>query len=71
MLVGSEYSIYTGDIDQNDVVNLTDIIAINNDAASFATGYRVTDLNCDEVVNLTDVIFDYNNSAQFVTTKRP
>jgi len=71
VLVGSEYSIYTGDVDQNDVVNLTDIIMIYNDVANFVTGYVVTDLNFDNVVNLTDLLYAYNNSAMFVSTKRP
>ena len=68
---GKLYSLYSGDVDQNDVVNLTDIITINNDAASFVTGYVVTDLNFNNVVNLTDLLFAYNNATIFVSTKKP
>ncbi len=71
VLVGSKYSIYTGDVEQNGTVDLTDLIAVFNDATNFITGYVVTDLNCDEQVNLTDVIFAYNNSSNFVEVKRP
>ncbi|MDQ3193580.1 MAG: hypothetical protein M3P82_01135, partial [Bacteroidota bacterium] len=72
VLVGSEWSLYTGDVNQDEVVNLTDIIAIYNDGTNFVTGpYVVTDLNYDGVVNLTDLLYAYNNSTIFVSTKRP
>ncbi len=71
VLVGSNYSIYTGDVSQNGNVDLTDLIEVFNDATNFVTGYVVTDLNCDNQTNLTDVLFAYNNSSIFVEVKKP
>lgn len=71
VLVGSEASIYTGDVDQNGIVDLTDIITVFNAASFFVTGYVVTDLNCDNAVTLTDVLYAYNNTSNFVQVKRP
>lgn len=71
VLVGSMYSLFTGDVQQDGSVDLSDIVAIFNDAGQFATGYVVTDLNCDDFVDLTDIVFAFNNSSQFVTVIRP
>ncbi|MBK8552556.1 MAG: hypothetical protein IPL53_16400 [Ignavibacteria bacterium] len=71
VLVGSNYSLYTGDVNQNGIVDLTDLIAVFNDATSFVSGYVATDLNCDNLVTLTDVLYDYNNVSLFVERKRP
>lgn len=71
VLVGSDYSIYSGDVNQNGNVDLSDIVEVFNDARAFVTGYVVTDLNCDDAVTLADVLIAYNNSAIFVEVKRP
>ncbi len=71
VLVGSDWSFYTGDVNQNGNVDLSDLIAVFNDAADFVTGYVVTDLNCDDAVTLEDLLFAYNNAANFVEVKRP
>ena len=71
ILVGSKYSVYTGDVTQEGNVDLTDIITIYNDASVFSTGYINTDLNYDNISDLTDIIFAYNNSANFVVVERP
>ena len=70
-LVGSKYSVYTGDVNQEGSVDLTDIITIYNDAGIFASGYINTDLNYDNLADLTDIILAYNNSSMFVAVVRP
>ncbi len=70
-LVGSKYSVYTGDVNQEGSVDLTDIITIYNDAGIFASGYIATDLNYDNLADLTDIIYAYNNSSIFVAVIRP
>ncbi|MDQ3021754.1 MAG: hypothetical protein M3R36_14460 [Bacteroidota bacterium] len=69
--VGGEWSIYTGDVNQDGVVDLTDMGLIDNDAFNFVTGYVSTDLNCDEFVDLTDLGFADNNASNFVAVVRP
>ena len=69
--LGLIYAIYTGDVNQDGLVDLTDLVLISNDASNFTTGYVVTDLNCNSIVDLTDLIYCQNNSSIFVTVKKP
>ncbi|MBK8551934.1 MAG: aryl-sulfate sulfotransferase [Ignavibacteria bacterium] len=71
MLKGSKYCIYSGDINQDENIDLTDVITIANDAASFVTGYVNTDVNGDNISDLTDVLITFNNSSGFVSVIRP
>lgn len=71
VLVGGEYSVYTADVDQNDIVDGSDGSLIDNDAAAFATGYIASDLNYDEIVDGTDALFAENNAANFVSAAMP
>lgn len=66
ILVGSDYSFYTGDTNQDGLVDGTDFNAIDNDAFAFAGGYIVTDLNCDDIVDVTDLAYADNNAFNFV-----
>ena len=71
VLVGSDYSFYTGDVTQDEVVDGNDGALIDNDAAAFATGYLNTDLNCDSVVDGVDAAYAENNAANFVSVIKP
>lgn len=71
ILVGSDYSLYTGDVQQDGIVDLSDLTLILNDASMSLTGYVVTDLNCDDIVDLSDLVVASNNSSQIVSVKRP
>jgi hypothetical protein len=70
-LKGSIYTIFNGDANQDDIVDLTDLVATANDASSFVTGYVNTDMNGDNTVDLADVLFVFNNSASFVEAVIP
>ena len=65
------YAFYSGDVNQDGAIDLTDVIRIYNDANSFLTGYVVTDLTGDNAVDLTDVVMAYNNSVNFVRVISP
>ncbi len=60
------YAIYGGDIDQNDVVDLNDVLTVFNSAADFVTGYNQSDVTGDNTVDLADVVLVFNNSNNFV-----
>ena len=62
---------YSGDIDQNGLIDLADVIGISNDASNFVTGYVVSDLDGNYVTDLTDLLYAYNNAAAFVVVVRP
>ncbi len=68
---GSKWVIYTGDVNQNGLIDLSDIVLINNNASLFASGYLVTDVNGDNLTDLSDLILTSNNSGKFVQKVTP
>ncbi|MBK9227584.1 MAG: hypothetical protein IPL67_11175 [Ignavibacteria bacterium] len=71
ILVGAEYSFYTGDVNNDGIVDAADVSQIDNDASIFASGYVITDLNCDGSVDATDLLYADNNASNFVTMISP
>ena len=69
--VGGEWSIFTGDVNQDGIVDGGDLSLIDNDAFNFVTGYVPTDLNCDSIVDGTDAAYADNNAFDFVQVQRP
>ena len=69
--LGSNWVLYTGDVNQNGTIDLSDIVLINNDASLFTTGYKKTDVNGDNFSDLTDLIQTNNNSGGFVQKVTP
>ena len=67
----NEFAIYSGDVNQDDFINLDDVITIYNDAVIFAYGYKVTDVNGDNLSDLSDVLIALNNSSNFVAAIVP
>ncbi len=65
------FGIFSGDVDQNGTVNLTDVLTVFNQSIIFATGYKVTDLTGNYITDLNDVIFAFNNSIGFVVKVTP
>ena len=60
------YGIYSGDENQNGIVDLTDVVNVSNAASSFTNGYVPTDMNGDNVVDLSDLVITSNNASAFV-----
>ena len=60
------YAIYGGDVNQDDIADLSDVLIIFNSAALFTTGYSQSDVTGDNIVDLTDVVLAFNNSNAFV-----
>lgn len=71
ILKGSKYCIYNGDINQDDIVDVSDILFVYNDASILASGYVNTDINGDMFVDVSDVILAYNNSVNIAQLIRP
>lgn len=71
VFANGKYSFYTGDVNQDGTVDLTDLGLIDNDAYNFVSGYANTDLNRDESVDITDAAYADNNLFNFVGTIRP
>lgn len=64
---GANWCIFSGDVNQDGNIDLTDLVLVDNDNANFVTGYVATDVNGDSTSDLTDMIIVDNNNAAFVT----
>lgn len=65
------YAIYSGDVNQDGTVDLTDNQLIDNDSFNFIFGYVNTDLNGDNFVDLIDAAIGDNNAFNFVSKVTP
>ncbi|MEO6693936.1 MAG: PQQ-dependent sugar dehydrogenase [Ignavibacteria bacterium] len=68
---GSVYTIFSGDVNSDGVVDGSDVSIIDNDAASLLLGYNVSDLTGDGIVDGSDLLIADNNATQFVILIRP
>ncbi len=66
VLKGLKYCIYSGDVNQDGSIDLSDVIFISNDASLFVSGYAKTDVNGDNFVDLDDQLITYNNTIKFI-----
>jgi hypothetical protein len=66
-----EWVIYSGDVNQDGLVDSGDMIAVDNDSNIFATGYIAADVNGDGLVDSGDMIILDNNASIFVSKITP
>lgn len=71
ILKGTKYCIFSGDVNQDGTVDLTDLSLIDNDAYNFVSGYVSTDLTGDNFVDLDDLSIADNNAYNFVSVITP
>ncbi|MBK8982678.1 MAG: glycoside hydrolase family 9 protein [Ignavibacteria bacterium] len=65
------YAVYSGDVNKDDAVDISDLSLIDNDASIFLTGYIYTDLNGDGLTDISDYLIAENNSFAFIAIIRP
>ncbi len=66
-----KYAMYSGDVNNDGTVELSDLIEVYAGAVNFITGDVLHDLNGDNTVNLNDLIICYNNASLFAETVKP
>lgn len=71
ILRGSEYCIYSGDVNKDNVIDGSDVSIIDNDSYAFATGYYASDLDASGMVDGTDLLIGSNNGANFIGVINP
>lgn len=71
ILRGSKYCVYSGDVNHDGIIDISDVALIDNDVYYFVSGVANTDLNNDGFVDLSDLIFADNNAYNFVQLIRP
>jgi len=65
------YCIYSGDVNQDGVIDGSDTQLIDNDAYNFVSGYVNTDTDGNNLVDGSDAIISDNNAFKFVSVIRP
>jgi hypothetical protein len=63
--------IYSGDLNQDGLVDSGDLTGVDNGAATFATGYIAIDSNGDGLIDSGDMTIIDNNSSGFVSSMTP
>ncbi len=71
VLKGTKWCIYSGDVNEDGIIDAQDLAAVDNDIYNSVTGYVPTDVNGDGVVNADDMAIIYNNSYNFISVKKP
>lgn len=66
-----EYGIFSGDINYDGIIDVTDALKIYNDAKVLLTGYVVSDLDGNSFVDASDLLIVYNNMTALVSVIRP
>lgn len=65
------FGIYSGDINQDGVIDASDISVVENDAANSVSGYVNTDVTGDDIVDAADMSLVDNNAFYAVSVIRP
>jgi len=71
ILSGSKYCIFSGNVNEDESIELSDVLQVFNAAGNFSLGYVIDDVTGDNVVDLSDISITYNNSSNFVLTIKP
>jgi len=65
------FAFYSGDVNQDEIIEGGDLALIDNDASNFVTGYVPTDITGNEFVDGSDAAISDNNASNFVSIIRP
>jgi len=68
---GSEYCIFSGDVNNDNFIDIKDVGIIDVDVFNSVTGYVKSDLTGDYIVDIDDLSIVETNSYNFVTTVKP
>jgi hypothetical protein len=63
---GTKWCIYSGDVNQDGLVDSGDLASVDNDNSLYVTGYTVTDVNGDGIVDSGDLAITDNNNSLYV-----
>jgi len=72
ILIGSKFCTYSGDVNQDGIIDASDIALMDNDAFNFISGsYLPTDLNGDSIIDGSDLSISDNNALNFIGVITP
>lgn len=61
-----QYAMYSGDVNQDGIIDAVDVTTVDNDAFNFAAGYVQTDITGNNVTDANDLAIVDNNAFNFV-----
>ncbi|MCY7363416.1 MAG: SBBP repeat-containing protein [Ignavibacteria bacterium] len=65
------FAIYSGDINQDDIIDASDLSSVENDASISLSGYVSSDVTGDEIIDASDISLIENNVALGISLVRP
>lgn len=71
ILKGSKYTFYSGDVNQDGIIDASDLSLVDNAAFNTVSGYVKEDVTGDNFVDASDLSIVDNNVARGVTVVRP
>jgi hypothetical protein len=71
LLESGVYGFYSGDLNQDEAVDIFDFPLLLNDNDNFSSGYLSTDLNGDGTVDIFDFPLLLNNNDNFIYSSHP
>jgi len=69
--VSNKWCVFSGDVNQDGVVDGADAALVDNDVYNFLSGYVNSDVNGDRIVDGSDALIVDNNAANFVSKVTP
>ncbi|MFZ1321638.1 MAG: aryl-sulfate sulfotransferase [Ignavibacteria bacterium] len=71
IMLGSKNCIYSGDVNQDGTIDISDLSEIDNDVLSFNKGYINSDVTGDMFTDVSDVAIAENNAIKFISSVTP
>lgn len=71
VLKGSKYCVYSGNVNNDGIIDASDLAIVDNDALNSSLGYVISDVNGDFFVDGSDLAIVDNNSYNFIGVIRP
>ena len=70
-LIAGKCLLFGSDVNQDGIIDSGDLIAVDNAASNFVSGYNANDANGDGIVNADDLLLAVSNANIFVAKKTP
>lgn len=71
VLKGTKWCIFSGDVNQDGIVDLADLVLIDNDIFTPVSGYISTDLNGNNIIDNDDLLIGHSNAINTAKAVTP
>jgi hypothetical protein len=70
-MTNGKWALYSGDVNQDGIVDSEDLILVDNSAATYPSGYLAGDCNGDGLVDMSDMLIIETNSGLLISAITP